>query len=102
MKIEDRIAALKTAIVAATGMEEVDAIEVRLEDLDGHVAHTADGGDAIVIDRAKAEAADDDTLRFIVNHELLHAYFLKHGTGKRSYDRVVADDAGPFNADVQG
>lgn len=103
MKIEDRIAAIQVDIAAQTGLTTIATIEVRLADMGGPIARTVDGGDAIELDRAKAEAASDEDLRFIVNHELAHAYMLKDGIKrKETLTHVVADDAGPYNADVQG
>ena len=103
MSIEDRVAALKTALVAETGLKEIDAIEIRFDDLGSAVACTADGGDAIVLDRVKAEASGDDDLRFTVNHELTHACFLKHGVkdAAREFTTLVADDD-PYAALLRG
>ena len=103
MNIEDRVATLRTAIAAETGLKEIEAVEIRFDDLGSAIACTADDGDAIVLDRAKAEASDDEQLRFVVNHELAHAYFMKHGPkdAGREFTTFVAD-GDPYAALLRG
>lgn len=102
MKIEDRVAAVKAQMTADNGMAEADDVEIRLEDIDGAIAHAVDGGAAIVIDRAQAEAMDDETLRFVIGHETMHALVMRRGHGTVPGMQFVPDAAGPFNDDVLG
>lgn len=103
MDIAERVAAIRTAMAVETGTKEIEAIEIHFDDLQSATARTGDGGDAIVLDRAKAEASSEEHLRFVVRHELAHAHLMKNGTGNagREFTTFVADDD-PCAALLQG
>lgn len=103
MTIEDKLAAIKTDIVGKEGMQDANDIAIEIVDMPTGIAYPGHGGASIVFDRAHAEAADDKTLRFLVEHELMHALAMRKGSVSGAPEVIlVADDAGPYNADILG
>ena len=103
MKIEDKLTAIKSDVAASTGVAEMNDITIEVVDMASGIARTGDGGATIVFDRAHAESSDNETLRFCVQHELMHAMAMRRGGLSGPTSEITVTDAdGQFNADIMG